>query len=111
MTSFRRHSKRLYISSIIRCELRFYEDLFGVEFEEILMPGQEHMHFGEYRLLHSDDSSIPPLVDSVKLKQIKKERITLAIAKGGSDSWIRNPSKKLIAYRRKMVDIMIEKYG
>ena len=97
--------------NIIRTELRFYEDLFGIEFEEILVPGQEHLHFGEYRLLNRDDLDAPPIVDSVKLKQIKKERITLALVRSGSDSWIRNPSRKLLAYRHRMLDIMIERHG
>lgn len=61
--------------------------------------------------MHRDNLDAAPIVDSVKLKQIKKERITLALAKSGSDSWIRNPSKKLTAYRKKMVDLMIERHG
>lgn len=84
-----------------RDELRFYEDLFGVEFEEIGDSGS-----GEYKLLLSDTGT--PIIDSIKLKQIKKERLTNAVLRT-TDS--KPPSKKLQSYRMRLYELMVERHG
>jgi hypothetical protein len=58
-----------------------------------------------------EGGSFTPLIDCIKLKQIKRERVTHAIAKSGSETWARNPSKKLQIYRKLMVDHIIDRYG
>jgi hypothetical protein len=98
--------------------LVFYQSIFCIEFEEL--PRQQTSHnFGsksldrlpaeEYKLLLSDEhqSENKILIDQIKLKQLKKERLTSAIIKSsiGAESWQKNPSKKLQAYRLNMLEI------
>ena len=64
--------------------------MLGVYFDEVV-PGQE------YRLLSSaDDCS---LIESIKIKQIPKDRLTGEDLRNEAKS-MKNPSKKLTQYRR-----------
>ncbi len=65
-------------------ELTFYEEVLGVSFEEVIT-GQE------FRLLSHDGGC---LIESIKIKQIPKERLTAEDLRQESKSQ-KNSSKKL----------------
>ena len=78
-----------------KLELQFYEDVLGVTMEEVV-PGQD------YRLMADDKC----LIESIKLKQIPSQRLTCEElrSQAANDAKQKNPSKKLVQYRRLLLD-------